>query len=82
MIVFYDKTDENIEYIFDNLCEILRFMKKPINDKNKNYINVMIYRALRTKTHFVRFLTNEILTVHLIDLKEDEELCQNKQNLM
>lgn len=65
-IVFYDKTDEYLLYIFDNVREILEYMKKPITRQNVNVINNELYRALKTETHFTRFLTNEILRVYII----------------
>ena len=68
-IVFYDKTDEWIKYIFDNVRDILKFMGKEINRQNVNLINNELYRALKTDTHFTRFLTGEVLTVHIVKTK-------------
>lgn len=68
-IVFYDKTDTYFKYMFDNVREILKFMNKPINKTNVNLINNEIYRALKTDTHFIRFLTGEVLRVYIIKNK-------------
>ena len=68
-IVFYDKCDENLKYMFDNVREILRFMKVDINRTNINKVNVELYRALKSDTHFVKFLTGEVLRVYIIDTK-------------
>ena len=65
-IVFYDKTDEFLKYMFDNVREILEYMNKPVTRTNVNIINNEIYRALKTETHFTRFLNNEILRVYII----------------
>ena len=70
-IVFYDKLDEYLLYMFDNVREILTFMGKPITRNNVNLINNEIYRALKTENHFTRFLTGEVLRVYII--KEDKE---------
>lgn len=65
-IVFYDKADMYLKYMFNNVREILTFMRKPITNTNVNLINNELYRALRTETHFVRFLTGEVLRVYII----------------
>lgn len=69
-IVFYDKTDEWLLYIFDNVREILQFMRKPLTRQNVNIINNEIYRALKTDTHFTRFLTGEVMRVYV--MREDK----------
>lgn len=66
-IVFYDKTDEQLLYIFNNTRDILRFMKKDTTRNNVNLINNELYRALKRKDHFTRFLTGKWLRVYLID---------------
>lgn len=72
-IVFYDKTDEYLMYIFDNVREILRFMGKPCTRTNVNLINNEIYRALKTDTHFTRFLTKkEVLRVYIIENEKEK----------
>lgn len=70
-IVFYDKTDTKFLESFDNVREILKFQNKPITRQNVNLINVELYRALRTDTHFTRFLTGEVMRVYIIDTSSD-----------
>lgn len=65
-LVFYDKTDEELKYMFDNVREILKFMQKPITRQNVNLVNVELCRALRSSTHMTRFLTGDILRVYMI----------------
>ena len=64
--VFYDKTDEELLYIFENVRDILKFMGKEITRQNINLINVELYRALRSREHFCRFLTGEVMRVYMI----------------
>lgn len=71
-LVFYDKTDEDLIYMFDNVRDILKFMKKPITRQNINLINVELYRALSSKEHFCKFLTGEVLRVYII-LNDEKE---------
>lgn len=72
-IVFYDKTDEWLKYMFDNVRDILTFMKRPITRQNVNIINNELYRALKTDTHFTRFLTGEVLCVHIIKTSDEDD---------
>ena len=72
-ITFYDKTDTNFLESFDNVREILKFQHKPITRQNVNLINVELYRALRTNTHFTRLLTGEVMRVYIIDASDDDD---------
>ena len=65
-LVFYDKTDEELLYLFENVRDILKFMGREITRQNVNIINVELYRALRSTEHFCRFLTGEVLRVYMI----------------
>lgn len=67
-IVFYDKHDNYLQYMFDNVREILEYMHKPVTRQNVNIINNEIYRALKSTTHMTRFLNNELLRVYIINL--------------
>jgi hypothetical protein len=65
-LVFYDKTDEELKYMFDNVRDILKFMGQEVTRSNVNRINVELYRALASKERFCRFLTGEVLRVYMI----------------
>lgn len=69
-IVFYDKTDENLKYMFNNVREILEFLGKDCSRANVNRMNVEIYLALKRKGHFTRMLKNELLRIYIIDLDD------------
>ncbi len=71
IIVFYDKNDMWQLYSFDNVRDILKFQGKPITRTNVNLINVELYRALRTKEHYTRFLNGKTMRVYIIDIKEN-----------
>lgn len=72
-IAFYDKDDTQFLQMFDNAREILKFQNKPITRQNVNLVNVELYRALRTDTHFTRFLTGEVMRVYIIDASDDDD---------
>ena len=65
-LVFYDKSDENLKYMFDNVRDILKFMGQEVTRLNVNRINVELYKAFSSKEHFCRFLTGEVLRVYMI----------------
>lgn len=71
-IVFYDRTDTNLLYMFNNVREILKFQGKEPTRRNVNLINVELYRALRSETHLIRFLTGEMMKVFIIEEGEEE----------
>lgn len=81
IIVFYDRYDRYLKYMFDNVRDILKFMKQEPTRTNVNRVNVEIYRALKTDTHFTRFLNGELLRVYIIDTSKendddgDESIC-------
>lgn len=72
-IVFYDKDDEVLEEMFDNVRDILKYQKREVNRKNVNMINVEIYLALRRKGHFTRMLDGRLLRVYLIKIRRRDE---------
>lgn len=67
-IVFYDASDRYLKYMFDNVRDILKYMKKEVNRINVNLINVELYRALKRDTHLTRLLNGELLKVYIIDI--------------
>ena len=72
IIAFYDKNDNQILYVFDNVREILKFIGDDLNEKNLRRINVLLYRALKSDEHFVTFLTGEVMRVYIINKEEED----------
>ena len=73
LIVFYDKTDELLLHMFNNVKEILEFQNKKITRKNMNLINVELYRALKRKGNFCKFLDGSTMRVYIVDMIDDYE---------
>ena len=71
-IVFYDHDDDTILYLFDNVRQILEFQGKEINRQNINLLNVELYRALRSRTHNIKFLTGKKMKVYVIDVNKED----------
>lgn len=73
-IVFYDKDDESLEHMFDNVRDILKYQQREVNRKSVNKINVELYLALRRKGHFTRMLNGKLLRVYLIKIRRRDEI--------
>lgn len=71
IIAFYDKDDEFLLYMFDNVKEILKFQNKEINKKNLIYINTVLYQTLKGQPTITRMLTGEPMRVHIIDILDE-----------
>ena len=71
LIAFYDKNDEFLEYLFDNVREILVFMKQPLTPRNINLVNVELYKALKSENHMAKFLTGNWLRVYAVPIDDD-----------
>lgn len=71
-LAFYDKTGEELLYIFDNVQEILAFQGRESNAYNIRLVNVELYRALKSEEHFIKFLTGDVMRVYMIDVTEKE----------
>lgn len=72
LICFYDKNDEYIRYVFDNVREILEFQGKEICRKNVWEINRSLFEALKRESHFTKLLTGEPMRVYIIDIDDNE----------
>lgn len=73
-IVFYDKEDEVLEHIFDNVRDILKYQNREVNRKSVNKINVELYLALKRKGHFTRMLDGRLLRVYLVKIRRRDEI--------
>lgn len=57
--------------MFDNVREILKFQKRPVDHYGVQLLNVEIYRALKSKTHITKFL-GDPLKVYIIDVFDEQ----------
>lgn len=71
IIVFYDKSDENLVYLFNNRKEICEALNRPITNRNLNTISINLYRSLKRKDHKSNLFKGESLKVYIIDIEED-----------
>jgi len=72
-IVFYEKDDDTLKYVFDNCREVCKALGWEINSKNLNKIQVDIFRSVRRTTHRTNLFRGQNLHVYIIDILEECE---------
>lgn len=72
ILAFYDESDEYIRYVFDNCREIAQYIGRKTDRRTINELNVRIFRAIKYDS-IVRFINNEKLRVHIIDMEDENE---------
>lgn len=70
-LAFYEKDDETLKYIFDNVVDICKELGWKITRRNINTINVNLYRALRRANHQINIFRGKCYRVYLIDIDEE-----------
>ena len=79
-LAFYDKSDEELLYIFNNIEEILKYKKEEINYYNKNITGVKLCRALKNQGNFTRMIDGSLMRVYIIDTEGSDEELIEKEN--
>lgn len=72
-LVFYDKADENLLYMFDNVRALCQHCGLDVTRRNINNLNVQLFHALSSKTHFFRMSANETCRVYMISANDEDE---------
>ena len=70
-IVFYDKTDEELVYLFDNPREICKQLGWEVNRRNVNTVNVNLFRALKRPDHTTHLFRGKCYRVYIFELDEE-----------
>ena len=73
IIVFYDKEDERVLAMFDNIHEICRYKKMDSSPNSYNLMKVELYRALRRPDHKTLMLDGTLMHVYTIDMINEED---------
>lgn len=73
VLAFYEKDDDTLAFMVDNLRDVCKRLKWEVNRKNMNYIQVDIYRSLRRPTHQTNLFKGKCYKVYIIDVSEDYE---------
>lgn len=77
IITFYKETedgDEEFVASFDNIMQLCKYKKLPINDKNLFLIKQELYRAFKKFPAYSRMIDGTPMRVYLIDMFKDDEL--------
>ena len=76
-IAFYDKDDETLVYMFNNIYEVARELGVEPTKKNMNRISVDIFRSVRRWNHHTNLFRGRCLRVYIIDIRDDKEDIEN-----
>lgn len=70
-ICLYDKDDENLLYMFDNVEEICELKEEIKNPKLLNKYRVLINKAIKRTNGSVKFINGKKMRLHVIDITEE-----------
>lgn len=73
VILFYERDDDTLKYMFDNVRQICKELKWEINKRNLNIIQVNITRSLRRKNHQTNLFRGQCLRVYIVDVCDESE---------
>lgn len=73
VIAFYEKDDDTLAFLVDNLYEVCQKLGWEVNRKNMNYIQVDIYRSLRRSNHQTNLFKGKCYKVYVVDITQDYE---------
>lgn len=69
-LVFYDRFDEELLHIFDNVREICKHLEIEATRHNVNLLNRSLCYALKSQTHFFK-LGQTLTRVYMISTEDD-----------
>ena len=73
VILFYERDDDTLKYMFDNVRQVCKELKWEINRRNLNIIQVNITRSLRRKNHQTNLFRGQCLRVYIVDVCDESE---------
>ena len=73
VILFYERDDDTLKYMFDNIRQVCKELKWELNRRNLNIIQVNITRSLRRKNHQTNLFRGQCLRVYIVDVCDESE---------
>ena len=73
VILFYERDDDTLKYMFDNVRQVCKELKWEINKRNLNIIQINITRSLRRKNHQTNLFRGQCLRVYIVDVCDESE---------
>ena len=73
ILAFYEKDDDTLKYIFDNITDVCRELGWEVNRHNMNRLQVSIYRSLRRENHQSNLFKGKCYKVYMIDITDEDE---------
>lgn len=73
VILFYERDDDTLKYMFDNVRQVCKELKWELNKRNLNIIQINITRSLRRKNHQTNLFRGQCLRVYIVDVCDESE---------
>lgn len=73
VILFYERDDDTLKYMFDNIRQVCKELKWELNRRNLNIIQVNIARSLKRKSHQTNLFRGQCLRVYIVDVCDESE---------
>lgn len=73
VILFYERDDDTLKYMFDNVRQVCKELKWELNRRNLNIIQINITRSLRRKNHQTNLFRGQCLRVYIVDVCDESE---------
>lgn len=72
VVMFYEKDDDTLKYMFNNLTQVCRQLGWEVNRQNMNRIQVDIHRSLKRSNHQTNLFRKQCLKVYIVDVLDDD----------
>ena len=73
VIAFYEKDDDTLKYLFNNVEQVCKAAGFEVNSHNMNKISVWLYDSLKRDDHRSKVFREQNLRVYILDVTDDED---------
>jgi hypothetical protein len=73
VLAVYDRDDDTLKYLFDNLKELCEVLGLEVNRKNMNKVQVNVYRALKRPDHQTNLFRGRCYKIYIVDITKEED---------
>lgn len=72
VLAIYDRDDDTLKYLLDNLKELCKTLGWEVNRKNMNRVQVNVYRALKRPDHQTNLFRGQCYKIYIVDITKEE----------
>ena len=73
VLAVYERDDDTLRYLFDNLKELCEVLGWEVNRKNMNRVQVNVYRALKRPDHQINLFRGQCYKIYIVDITKEED---------